>query len=41
VELGKQLAGVILDELGEGHVGADHDASTRALLNAFIEGRRG
>jgi glucose-6-phosphate isomerase len=39
VELGKQLAGVILDEIGRGHVGADHDASTRALLNEFIRGR--
>ncbi|WP_296806130.1 glucose-6-phosphate isomerase [Thiocapsa sp.] len=40
VELGKQLAGVILEELGEGRVGGDHDASTRALLNEFIRGRR-
>jgi glucose-6-phosphate isomerase len=40
VELGKQLAGVILSELGEGRVSADHDASTRVLLNEFIRGRR-
>ncbi|MCG6895701.1 MAG: glucose-6-phosphate isomerase [Thiocapsa sp.] len=39
VELGKQLAGVILDELREGRVWADHDPSTRALLEAFIRGR--
>jgi glucose-6-phosphate isomerase len=40
VELGKQLAGVILEELREGRLTADHDASTRALLDAFIRGRR-
>jgi glucose-6-phosphate isomerase len=40
VELGKQLAGVILEELREGRLTADHDASTHALLDAFIRGRR-
>jgi glucose-6-phosphate isomerase len=33
VELGKQLAGALLPELaGEREIGAEHDASTRALL---------
>lgn len=36
VELGKQLAGVILKELEEGQVTADHDASTSALLDYFL-----
>jgi len=36
VELGKQLAGVILKELEEGQVTADHDASTSALLEYFL-----
>jgi glucose-6-phosphate isomerase len=40
VELGKQLAGVILEELQEGRVSGDHDASTSALLTDFIRGRR-
>jgi len=40
VELGKQLAGVILEELRQGCLTADHDASTHALLDAFIRGRR-
>lgn len=40
VELGKQLAGVILNELRSERVVGDHDASTRGLLNAFIQGRR-
>lgn len=39
VELGKQLAGVILDELREGRVSADHDPSTRALMETFMRGR--
>ena len=41
VELGKQLAGVILKELQEGQVSADHDASTSALLEHFMRGARG
>ena len=32
VELGKQLAGVILKELKDGADGGDHDASTRGLV---------
>jgi glucose-6-phosphate isomerase len=40
VELGKQLAGVILEELREGRVSRDHDGSTYALLNDFMRGRR-
>jgi glucose-6-phosphate isomerase len=40
VELGKQLAGVILDELREGRITARHDASTQALLETFIRARR-
>ncbi|KAA6185147.1 glucose-6-phosphate isomerase [Thiohalocapsa marina] len=39
VELGKQLAGVILDELAAGKVTADHDASTRALLEYYLRRR--
>jgi glucose-6-phosphate isomerase len=41
VELGKELAGVILDELRDRRVSAPHDTSTCALLKTFIEGRRG
>lgn len=40
VELGKQLASVILGELHAGKVTADHDPSTRALLEHFIRQRR-
>ena len=39
VELGKQLAGVILKELKEGKVGAEHDGSTTALLEYFMRHR--
>jgi len=39
VELGKQLAAVILRELAEGLVMAEHDASTRALLDYFLRNR--
>jgi glucose-6-phosphate isomerase len=39
VELGKQLAGVILGELEAGRVTADHDASTAALLEYFLARR--
>ncbi|TVQ87578.1 MAG: glucose-6-phosphate isomerase [Chromatiaceae bacterium] len=39
VELGKQLAGVILREIERGEVGPDHDASTRALLAHFLSHR--
>jgi glucose-6-phosphate isomerase len=39
VELGKQLAGVILDELKQGKVTADHDASTTALLDYYLKHR--
>ncbi|NEX21908.1 glucose-6-phosphate isomerase [Thiorhodococcus mannitoliphagus] len=41
VELGKKLANVILDEIEAGKVSADHDASTRTLLERFIQHRRG
>ncbi len=40
VELGKQLASVILDEIQSCKVTADHDPSTRALLEHFIRQRR-
>jgi glucose-6-phosphate isomerase len=40
VELGKQLASVILDELKAGKVKGAHDVSTRALLEHFIKQRR-
>lgn len=40
VELGKQLANVILAEIQTGKVTADHDPSTRALLERFIRQRK-
>jgi glucose-6-phosphate isomerase len=39
VELGKQLAGVILTEIRDGRVSAQHDASTRGLLEQFLQHR--
>jgi glucose-6-phosphate isomerase len=39
VELGKQLAGVILKELEEGQVTAAHDASTSGLIEYFVRHR--
>ncbi len=39
VELGKQLANVILEELQRGRIKAAHDASTRALLEHFMRYR--
>lgn len=39
VELGKQLAGVILKELETGKVGARHDASTQGLIEYFLQHR--
>jgi glucose-6-phosphate isomerase len=39
VELGKQLAGVILGEIEAGQVTADHDSSTAALLGYFLSRR--
>jgi len=39
VELGKQLAGVILRELEEGGVSAEHDASTSGLIDYFLRHR--
>ena len=38
VELGKQLAGVILRELNAGAVTGEHDGSTTALLEHFMRG---
>lgn len=40
VELGKQLAGVILKELEEGQLGAEHDASTSGLIQHFLGHRQ-
>jgi glucose-6-phosphate isomerase len=40
VELGKQLAGVILKELEEGAVSAEHDASTSRLIDYFLRRRQ-
>jgi glucose-6-phosphate isomerase len=40
VELGKQLASVILDEIQSGKITANHDQSTRTLLDYFIQGRK-
>lgn len=39
VELGKQLAGVILHEIEQGAIGPEHDASTQALLAHFLAHR--
>lgn len=39
VELGKQLAAVILDEIRAGRVTGDHDGSTGALLAHFLRHR--
>ena len=39
VELGKQLAGVILGEIADGEVTAEHDSSTTALLRYYFERR--
>ncbi len=41
VELGKQLAKVILPELGGDDAVSGHDASTNGLINAYKELRRG
>ncbi len=41
VELGKQLAGVILKEIREGEVSTPHDASTTHLLEYFLRHRSG
>ena len=40
VELGKQLAGRILPELGDDHPVASHDSSTNGLINAYKEMRQ-
>ncbi len=39
VELGKELANVILPELKIGEVGAEHDSSTRQLIERFLQHR--
>jgi len=39
VELGKQLAGVILNELEAGKLSAEHDASTHGLIEYFRQHR--
>jgi glucose-6-phosphate isomerase len=39
VELGKQLASVILDELNAGRASGEHDGSTSALLEHFMRHR--
>jgi glucose-6-phosphate isomerase len=41
VELGKQLAGKILPELGDDRPVAGHDSSTNGLINAYKQMRRG
>jgi len=41
VELGKQLAGKILPELGDERPVASHDVSTNGLINAYKELRKG
>jgi glucose-6-phosphate isomerase len=39
VELGKVLAGSILEEISQGAVSGEHDASTRAVLEDFLRAR--
>jgi glucose-6-phosphate isomerase len=39
VELGKQLAGVILEEIRRGNITADHDSSTVGLLEYYLRHR--
>jgi glucose-6-phosphate isomerase len=39
VELGKELAGVILEEIRQGEITADHDPSTTELLDHFLRHR--
>ncbi|MBK1649573.1 glucose-6-phosphate isomerase [Rhabdochromatium marinum] len=39
VELGKQLASIILKELEQGRVMVEHDSSTRALLDYYLKNR--
>jgi glucose-6-phosphate isomerase len=39
VELGKELAGVILEEIRQGEITADHDPSTAELLDHFLRHR--
>jgi glucose-6-phosphate isomerase len=41
VELGKQLAGKILPELGDDRPVASHDGSTNGLINAYKQMRKG
>jgi glucose-6-phosphate isomerase len=41
VELGKQLAGRILPELGDDRTATSHDSSTNGLINAYKEMRKG
>jgi glucose-6-phosphate isomerase len=41
VELGKQLASVILREIEEGRVSCPHDSSTQTLLEYFLRHRQG
>lgn len=41
VELGKQLAGVILEEIRNGQVVGEHDASTKTLIDYLLAHRRG
>jgi len=41
VELGKQLAGVILKAIQDGRVSTPHDASTTAPLDHFLRHRSG
>ncbi len=39
VELGKELAGVLLEEIAQGKATEEHDASTRALLDYYLKHR--
>ncbi|MBF0255027.1 MAG: glucose-6-phosphate isomerase [Gammaproteobacteria bacterium] len=40
VELGKELANIILPELKADRTGAEHDSSTRGLIDHFLQHRR-
>lgn len=40
VELGKQLAGTIMDDIAAGEPVTSHDSSTNGLINRFLKSRR-
>ena len=40
VELGKQLAGSIMDDIAAGEPVSSHDSSTNGLINRFLKSRQ-